>query len=79
MSHDFKHDEQTKQVATVNDTTVDAGEKTFFMKGRIFAGQADLKTAGGVYEDFRWLAKDEIEKLVHAKYWSKIKNMLVEQ
>ena len=78
-SQDPKHDEQTKQVATVHDTAVDAGEKTFFMKARIFAGQADLKSVNGMYEDFKWLAKDEIEKLVHSKYWSRIKNMLVEQ
>ena len=78
-SQDQKNVEHSKQVATVHDTAVDAGAKTFFMKARIFAGQADLKGANGTYEDFRWLAKDEIEKLVHSKYWSRIKNMLVEQ
>ncbi len=74
-----KHGEQSKQVATVHDIAVDSGDKTFFMKARIFAGQADVNSAGGIYEDFKWLAKEDIEKMVHAKYWSKIKNMLVEQ
>lgn len=52
--------------------------KTFFMKARIMAGQADITNASGV-EDFKWLAKDEIEKLFSPGYWSRVKNMLVEQ
>ena len=52
--------------------------KTFFMKARIMAGQADVTNAPGV-EDFKWLAKDEIEKVVSPAYWSRVKNMLVEQ
>lgn len=52
--------------------------KTFFMKARIMAGQADINNASGV-EDFKWLAKDEIEKIVSPAYWSRVKNMLVEQ
>jgi large subunit ribosomal protein L46 len=56
-----------------------AGEKTFFMKARIFAGQADVKSANGNYVDFRWLSKDEIEKLVHQRYWSRVKDMLMEE
>ena len=71
--------DQDKQVATVHDTAVEAGEKTFFMKARIFAGQANVKSANGTYEDFKWLAKEEVEKKVHPKYWKKIKDMLVEQ
>lgn len=61
------------------DTADFEGEKTFFMKARIFAGQADLQGANGYYEDFTWLAKEEIEQKVHPKYWSKVKNMLVAQ
>lgn len=55
------------------------GEKVFFMKARIMAGQADL--AKNVYGDseMRWVSKDEIEKLVTAKYWSSIRNMLAER
>lgn len=52
--------------------------KTFFMKARIMAGQADV-TAASEVKDFKWLAKDEIEKLFNPTYWSRVKNMLVEQ
>lgn len=53
-------------------------DKTFFMKARIMAGQADTSSAAEA-EDFKWLAKDEIQKLFHPAYWSRVKNMLVEQ
>jgi len=55
-----------------------ASEKTFFMKARIMAGQAEVK-AGNELEDFKWLAKEEIQRLVHPDYWARIKNMLVVQ
>jgi large subunit ribosomal protein L46 len=73
------NEKKEDQVQPVHDTAEAAGEKTFFMKARIFAGQADVKEANGNYEDFKWLAKEEIQKKVHPKYWSRIKNMLVEQ
>lgn len=54
-------------------------EKTFFMKARIFAGQADLKNNTYGLEEFKWLSKDEIQKHVSPEYWVSVKNMLVEQ
>ena len=61
-----------------NDTTAESS-KIFFMKARIFAGQADLKDNMYNIEDFKWLSKDEIKKHVTPEYWSNVKNMLVEQ
>ena len=56
------------------------GEKTFFMKARIMAGQADLSASQDKdIEDFKWVAKEEVEKLVHPDYWTRVKNMLVAQ
>ncbi|KAA6414044.1 MAG: 50S ribosomal subunit L30 [Lasallia pustulata] len=55
------------------------GEKTFFMKARIMGGQANLKDNKFGLEDFKWLAKDEIQKEVHPRYWSAVRNMLVER
>ncbi|WEW61165.1 hypothetical protein PRK78_006655 [Emydomyces testavorans] len=55
------------------------GEKTFFMKGRIMAGQADVSSNTQGISDFKWLAKEEIEKHVNPQYWSAIKNMLAER
>ncbi|RHZ73852.1 hypothetical protein CDV55_107891 [Aspergillus turcosus] len=55
------------------------GEKTFFIKGRIMAGQADLSANVQNLQDFKWLAKEEIAKFVLPQYYSNIKNMLAER
>ena len=55
------------------------GEKTFFMKARIMAGQADLKHNNLGLSDFKWLCKEEVEKQVTRGYWSAIRNMLAER
>lgn len=55
------------------------GEKTFFLKSRIMAGQADLSTSPYKLVDFKWLSKDEISQFVHPQYYSQIKNMLADR
>lgn len=55
------------------------GEKIFFMKGRIMAGQADLTANTQNLKDFKWLAKEEIAKYVLPQYYSSIRNMLSER
>lgn len=55
------------------------GEKAFFMKARIMAGQVDLSANDFGHEDFAWLLKEEIKEKVGPHYWSAIKNMLVER
>lgn len=55
------------------------GEKTFFLKARIMGGQANLQDNKFGLEDFKWLAKDEIQKEVHPRYWSAVRNMLAER
>lgn len=52
------------------------GEKTFFMKGRIMAGQADLKGNKFGFSDFRWLTKEEVGRHVGPKYFSEVKDMM---
>ncbi|KIV83678.1 hypothetical protein PV11_05680 [Exophiala sideris] len=73
-------DTPLKQDLAAEGSMVD-GEKTFFMKARIMAGQADMGVAqqSGEIEDFKWLSKDEVEKVVHPDYWVRVKNMLVAQ
>ena len=68
-----------KTITNSTSNTQEVGEKVFFMKARIMAGQADL--ASNVFGDseFKWLSKGEIEKLVTPKYWSSVKNMLAER
>ena len=54
------------------------GEKIFFMKARIMAGQPNLADNELGLTDHKWLAKEEIQREVHPGYWRAVKNMLVE-
>jgi large subunit ribosomal protein L46 len=55
------------------------GAKTFFLKARIMAGQVNLKENKLGLKDFKWLAKDELQKEVDESYWKSVKNMLAER
>jgi large subunit ribosomal protein L46 len=55
------------------------GEMTFFMKGRIMAGQANIENNTSGATDFRWLTKDEVKPLVTRGYWSAIQDILPER
>lgn len=55
------------------------GEKVFFMKARIMAGQADLSKNEYGDQEFKWLAKEEVQDVVTQAYWSSVKNMLTER
>lgn len=68
----------TESKENTGSTEIEA-EKTFFMKARIFAGQADLNDNSYGVEEFKWLSKEEVEKHVTPEYWASVKNMLVEQ
>lgn len=52
------------------------GEKVFFLKGRIMAGQADLKDNELGYQDFHWLTKEELEEKLEPDYFRAVKCML---
>ena len=55
------------------------GSKTFFLKARIMAGQANLAENKLGLQDFKWLHKDELKTAVEGDYWRQIKNMLAER
>jgi large subunit ribosomal protein L46 len=55
------------------------GEKTFFMKARIMAGQADLKDNLFGLSEFKWLTKEEVAKHVASRYYSWVKNMMADR
>ncbi|KAI4107177.1 MAG: hypothetical protein L6R37_001754 [Teloschistes peruensis] len=55
------------------------GEKFFFMKGRIMAGQANLTDNKLGLTDFQWLAKDEIQKLLTPRDWNAVRLILAER
>jgi large subunit ribosomal protein L46 len=49
------------------------------MKGRIMAGRVNLNRATLGYKNYRWLAKEEIQALVHKRYWAWVHGMLPEK
>ena len=55
------------------------GEKVFFMKARIMAGQANLTNNKFGLSDFKWLTKEEIENAVTPRYWNAIRTMITER
>lgn len=55
------------------------GQKTFFLKGRIMAGQADVKGSPLGYTDFKWLTREELEKLLPAEYFRGVRNMMADR
>ncbi|KAI6782203.1 54S ribosomal protein-like protein [Emericellopsis cladophorae] len=69
-----------RQPVTKADGSVESkGQKTFLLKGRIMAGQADLKGNPLGYTDFKWLTREEVEKELPAGYLKGIRNMMGER
>ncbi|KAI1132925.1 39S mitochondrial ribosomal protein L46-domain-containing protein [Nemania abortiva] len=55
------------------------GEKIFFHKGRIMAGQADLKDNKMGLKDFNWLTKEELKTKLDWDYFHAVRNMMVDR
>lgn len=55
------------------------GEKTFFMKARMMAGQANLKDNNFGLQDFQWLDREELQKALHPRSWNAVRNVLPER
>lgn len=55
------------------------GEKVFYMKARIMAGQANLKDNRFGLAGYQWLAKDEIQTSFLPRDWNAVKNILPER
>ncbi|KAI1457124.1 39S mitochondrial ribosomal protein L46-domain-containing protein [Annulohypoxylon moriforme] len=55
------------------------GEKVFFLKGRIMAGQADLKDNKLGLLDFNWLTKEELKGILPEKYFHSVRNMMADR
>jgi len=55
------------------------GVRTFFMKGRIMAGQANIEGNQFGLTKFRWLTKKEIQAVFPEQYFESIKNMLADR
>lgn len=62
------------------DTTIKVrGEKTFFIKGRIMAGQANLTGNPFGYKDFNWLTKEELKEKFPVPYFRAVRNMMADR
>ena len=55
------------------------GEKVFFLKARIMAGQVKLDDNKLGLNEYRWLTKEEIKEHVAEPYYDQVANMLAER
>ena len=55
------------------------GEKTFYMKARIMAGQANLTDSKLGLVDYKWLAKEEVQRVLDAREWNAVRGCLYER
>lgn len=57
-----------------------AVEKTYFLRGHVLAGNAELQKPESEVEEFQWLTKEEIEKLMeqtaNSSYWQNVEELL---
>ncbi|KAG5913404.1 hypothetical protein E4U53_004876, partial [Claviceps sorghi] len=60
-------------------SVTERGQKTFFLKGRIMAGQANLKNNPLGYTDFKWLTREELEKELSPDYFRGVRNMMADR
>ncbi len=69
-----------KPVLREEDSAVEEkGEKIFFIKGRIMAGQADLANNTMGLTDFKWLTQGELRAELAPYYFHSIRNMMGER
>jgi large subunit ribosomal protein L46 len=57
-------------------SVVQRGEKIFFLKGRIMAGQADLTGNKLGLTDFKWLTKEELQEVLPLRYFLSVRKMM---
>lgn len=69
----------TKPVLKDDGSVEKKGQKTFFLKGRIMAGQADLENNAFGYSDFKWLTREELKEVVSEEYWHGVHNMMADR
>ena len=55
------------------------GEKTFYMKARIIAGQLAIKNNHLGLDDFKWVTKDELQTTLRPRDFAAVKDILAER
>jgi large subunit ribosomal protein L46 len=56
--------------------SAEGGEKVFFLKGRIMAGQANLAGNAHGVTDFKWLTKTELQEALPEEYYRSVRGMM---
>lgn len=71
----------SKGVRDEENNTMDLGEKHFFLKSRIMAGQADLSSKGKElgWQEFKWLTKEEVQQHTTRRYYAQVETMLADR
>ncbi|KAH7162547.1 39S mitochondrial ribosomal protein L46-domain-containing protein [Dactylonectria estremocensis] len=69
----------TKPVVKADGTVEKRGQKTFFLKGRIMAGQADLEGNRFGYSDYKWLTREELKNELSPEYFHGVHNMMADR
>ncbi|SPO01019.1 related to MRPL17 - mitochondrial ribosomal protein, large subunit [Cephalotrichum gorgonifer] len=69
----------TKPKYAEDGTETERGVKSFFLKGRIMAGQANLEGNPFGYKDFKWLTRDELKETLAPEYFRGVRNMMAER
>ncbi|RMJ12462.1 hypothetical protein CDV36_007869 [Fusarium kuroshium] len=69
----------TKPTLKADGSVEKNGQKTFFLKGRIMAGQADLEGNPFGYTDFKWLTREELEAELSPEYFKGVRNMMADR
>ncbi|GKT47943.1 54S ribosomal protein L17, mitochondrial [Colletotrichum spaethianum] len=68
-----------KPATTQADAAAARGQKTFFLKGRIMAGQADLSANKHQYNEFKWLTREELQEVLEPDYYRSVRNMMADR
>lgn len=63
-------------VLDANGSILQRTRKTFFLKARIIAGQADLSDNPFGLTQFKWLVREEVEEVLEPEYFRKVRNMM---
>ncbi|CAI4218024.1 unnamed protein product [Parascedosporium putredinis] len=68
-----------KPVVGTDGTETQRGVKSFFIKGRIMAGQADLASNKFGLQDFQWLTREELKETLTPEYFHGVRNMMADR
>lgn len=69
----------SKPAPDIDGAVQNKASKTFFLKGRIMAGQANLKDNPFGYTDFMWLTREELDDRLPWEYYRCVHKMMTDR